>query len=183
MRLQVEAKGLRPFTTYNYQFTVCNSDNASPVGRTKTAPTDNAKLDELKLAVFSCSNYRMFTPEQRYVDPVFSDWAQQPTGTSTRTETPPERMTTTMLSTWATISTRAPRLARAATARLASSLAYGTTELATARYVPPWSEFMATDEGTNVQHSTAPTPTCSSWLRTLPGSQHGMITVCTPLRP
>lgn len=56
--VQVEAKGLKPFTTYNYQFTVCNSDNASPVGRTKTAPSAHANLDELKLAVFSCSNYR-----------------------------------------------------------------------------------------------------------------------------
>ena len=54
----MEAKGLKPFTEYNYQFTVCKSDNASPVGRTKTAPAENAKLDELKLAVFSCSNYR-----------------------------------------------------------------------------------------------------------------------------
>jgi alkaline phosphatase D len=55
---QVEAKGLKPFTDYNYQFTICKSDNASPVGRTKTAPAENAKLDEIKLAVFSCSNYR-----------------------------------------------------------------------------------------------------------------------------
>ncbi|EAQ85002.1 hypothetical protein CHGG_09016 [Chaetomium globosum CBS 148.51] len=55
--VKVEAKGLKPFTEYNYQFTVCKSDNASPVGRTKTAPAENAKLDELKLAVFSCSNY------------------------------------------------------------------------------------------------------------------------------
>lgn len=56
--VKVEAKGLSPFTSYNYQFTVCGSDNTSPVGRTKTAPSDDADLDELKLAVFSCSNYR-----------------------------------------------------------------------------------------------------------------------------
>jgi alkaline phosphatase D len=56
--VKVEAKGLRPFTSYNYQFTVCGSSNTSPVGRTKTAPSDNANLDEVKLAVFSCSNYR-----------------------------------------------------------------------------------------------------------------------------
>ncbi|KAH6842893.1 alkaline phosphatase-like protein [Chaetomium sp. MPI-CAGE-AT-0009] len=55
--VKVEAKGLKPFTEYNYQFTVCKSDNTSPVGRTKTAPSEHAKLDELKLAVFSCSNY------------------------------------------------------------------------------------------------------------------------------
>ncbi|KAK4157045.1 alkaline phosphatase [Chaetomidium leptoderma] len=55
--VKVEAKGLKPFTTYNYQFTVCGSNNTSPVGRTKTAPSADANLDELKLAVFSCSNY------------------------------------------------------------------------------------------------------------------------------
>ncbi|KAL2176245.1 alkaline phosphatase-like protein [Thermothelomyces heterothallicus CBS 202.75] len=55
--VKVEAKGLKPFTTYNYQFNVCKSDNASPVGRTKTAPREDAKLDEIKLAVFSCSNF------------------------------------------------------------------------------------------------------------------------------
>ncbi|KAK4127309.1 alkaline phosphatase-like protein [Parathielavia appendiculata] len=55
--VKVEAQGLKPFTTYNYQFAVCGSNNTSPVGRTKTAPSANAKLDELKLAVFSCSNY------------------------------------------------------------------------------------------------------------------------------
>jgi alkaline phosphatase D len=65
MRTQVEAKGLKPFTTYNYQFTVCNSNNASPVGRTKTAPSAHDHLDELKLAVFSCSNYREFFSLQR----------------------------------------------------------------------------------------------------------------------
>ncbi|KAL2255879.1 hypothetical protein VTK26DRAFT_2550 [Humicola hyalothermophila] len=55
--VKVEAKGLRPFTSYHYQFTVCGSNNTSPVGRTKTAPSENAHLEELKLAVFSCSNY------------------------------------------------------------------------------------------------------------------------------
>ncbi|KAK4103299.1 alkaline phosphatase-like protein [Parathielavia hyrcaniae] len=55
--VKVEAQGLESFTTYNYQFAVCGSDNTSPVGRTKTAPSANATLDELKLAVFSCANY------------------------------------------------------------------------------------------------------------------------------
>ncbi|GAB1320947.1 Alkaline phosphatase [Madurella fahalii] len=55
--VKVEAKGLNPFTTYNYQFTICNSNKTSLVGRTKTAPSANADPDELKLAVFSCSNY------------------------------------------------------------------------------------------------------------------------------
>jgi len=63
---QVEAKGLKPFTSYNYQFTVCRSDNTSPVGRTKTAPAENAKLKELNLAVFSCSNFRKNTLIEAY---------------------------------------------------------------------------------------------------------------------
>lgn len=55
---QVEATGLRPFTTYSYQFTVCGSNRTSPVGLTKTAPAQDADVGEIKLAVFSCSNYR-----------------------------------------------------------------------------------------------------------------------------
>jgi alkaline phosphatase D len=55
---QVEAGELQPWTTYNYQFTVCGSNNSSPIGRTKTSPASDADVDEIKLAVFSCSNYR-----------------------------------------------------------------------------------------------------------------------------
>ncbi|KAI4087768.1 MAG: hypothetical protein LQ344_006587 [Seirophora lacunosa] len=55
--IKVEATGLRPFTAYNYQFTVCGSNNTSPVGLTKTAPAEDADIDQLKFAVFSCSNY------------------------------------------------------------------------------------------------------------------------------
>ncbi|KAL9030046.1 MAG: hypothetical protein Q9196_001782 [Gyalolechia fulgens] len=55
---QVEATGLMPFTPYNYQFTVCGSDNTSPIGLTKTAPAYDADIDQLKFAVFSCANYR-----------------------------------------------------------------------------------------------------------------------------
>ncbi|KAI5926793.1 PhoD-like phosphatase-domain-containing protein [Camillea tinctor] len=55
--IKVDATGLQPFTTYNYQFTVCGSNNTSPVGRTKTAPTADDDVSEVKLAVFSCSNY------------------------------------------------------------------------------------------------------------------------------
>lgn len=56
--LQVEAAGLEPWTTYNYQFTVCGSSNSSPVGRFRTTPTEDADVDEINFAVFSCSNYR-----------------------------------------------------------------------------------------------------------------------------
>ncbi|RKL50871.1 hypothetical protein BFJ72_g324 [Fusarium proliferatum] len=53
----VEAKGLKPMTTYNYQFTVCNSKNSSPFGKTKTAPRPDDDVSEINLAVFSCSAY------------------------------------------------------------------------------------------------------------------------------
>ncbi|EWY97745.1 alkaline phosphatase [Fusarium oxysporum NRRL 32931] len=55
--VKVEADGLKPLTTYYYQFKVCDSDVKSPVGRTKTAPTANDDVSDLSFAVFSCSNY------------------------------------------------------------------------------------------------------------------------------
>lgn len=56
---KVEAKNLEPFTTYFYQFAVCNSTNTSPLGRTKTTPKPDATVNKpVKLAVYSCSNYR-----------------------------------------------------------------------------------------------------------------------------
>ncbi|KAF9638957.1 Alkaline phosphatase D-related protein [Lasiodiplodia theobromae] len=55
--IKVEATGLKPFTQYYYQFTVCDSNNASPVGRTKTAPAPDDDVSELSVAVYSCSNY------------------------------------------------------------------------------------------------------------------------------
>ncbi|BCS17507.1 alkaline phosphatase D family protein [Aspergillus puulaauensis] len=55
--VKVEATGLKPFTTYWYRFNVCNSDNVSPLGRTKTAPSAKDEAEEVKLAVHSCSNY------------------------------------------------------------------------------------------------------------------------------
>lgn len=57
--IQVEAEGLKPFTSYWYQFKVCDSEVISPVGRTKTAPRAGDKTEEIKLAVHSCSNYSM----------------------------------------------------------------------------------------------------------------------------
>ncbi|OIW25400.1 PhoD-like phosphatase [Coniochaeta ligniaria NRRL 30616] len=54
----IEAKKLKPFTTYYYQFNVCNSNNTSPLGRTKTIPAKDGKASvPIKLAVYSCSNY------------------------------------------------------------------------------------------------------------------------------
>lgn len=55
--LKVEASGLNPFTYYYYQFTVCDSDNSSPVGRTKTTPLPSDQTSAINLAVYSCSNF------------------------------------------------------------------------------------------------------------------------------
>ncbi|KAL3425442.1 alkaline phosphatase [Phlyctema vagabunda] len=56
--VKVEAKGLQPYTRYYYQFNICDSNNTSPVGRTKTTPSKGDKLnDSVRLAVYSCSNY------------------------------------------------------------------------------------------------------------------------------
>ncbi|KAK2736231.1 hypothetical protein FQN57_000829 [Myotisia sp. PD_48] len=55
--VKVEATRLKPFTTYYYQFTVCRSQNRSPIGTTKTAPDENDLVKDISLAVFSCSNY------------------------------------------------------------------------------------------------------------------------------
>jgi len=42
----------------DYQFNICNSNNTSPIGRTKTIPSKGDKVnDEVKIAVYSCSNY------------------------------------------------------------------------------------------------------------------------------
>lgn len=56
--VKVEASHLRPFTTYYYQFQVCNSYIKSPIGRTKTTPGPRDAIDSLSLAVYSCSNFR-----------------------------------------------------------------------------------------------------------------------------
>ncbi|KAI1847868.1 hypothetical protein JX265_013910 [Neoarthrinium moseri] len=53
----IEATSLQPFTTYNYQFTICGSDRVSPLGRTKTAPRAEDDLAQVKFAIFSCSNF------------------------------------------------------------------------------------------------------------------------------
>jgi alkaline phosphatase D len=55
--VKVEAKGLQPFTRYYYQFTVCDSDKKSVLGRTKTAPAVDDHVANVGLAVYSCSNY------------------------------------------------------------------------------------------------------------------------------
>jgi alkaline phosphatase D len=70
--VKVEAAKLEPFTTYYYQFTICNSTKASVVGRTKTAPRANDKVAEIGLAVYSCSNYP-FGYFNAYANPAHKD--------------------------------------------------------------------------------------------------------------
>ena len=54
---QIDITGLEPFTTYYYQFNVCDTDVVSPLGRTKTAPSSGDKTDSVRFAVFSCALY------------------------------------------------------------------------------------------------------------------------------
>jgi hypothetical protein len=48
---------MKAYTTYYYQFAVCNSNNKSPIGRTKTSPNADDDVTHIGLAVYSCSNY------------------------------------------------------------------------------------------------------------------------------
>ncbi|KAI1506393.1 PhoD-like phosphatase-domain-containing protein [Biscogniauxia marginata] len=71
--IKVEARKLHSFTTYFYQFNVCNSNNASPVGRTKTIPSQNEEVSSsIRIAVYSCSNYP-FGFFNAYGNPVRKD--------------------------------------------------------------------------------------------------------------
>jgi alkaline phosphatase D len=53
--VHVEAQGLKPSRWYWYRFMV--GDAVSPVGRTRTAPALNARLDRLRFAFASCQHY------------------------------------------------------------------------------------------------------------------------------
>ncbi|KAH7128310.1 phosphodiesterase/alkaline phosphatase D precursor [Dendryphion nanum] len=55
--IKVEARKLKPYTTYFYQFNVCNSNTTSLLGRTKTTPNEDDDLAKVAIAVYSCSNY------------------------------------------------------------------------------------------------------------------------------
>ncbi|KAK0108408.1 hypothetical protein ONS95_003216 [Cadophora gregata] len=56
--IKVEARNLKPFTRYYYQFSICDSDNVSPIGRTKTTPSKGDVVSSaIRLAIYSCSNY------------------------------------------------------------------------------------------------------------------------------
>jgi alkaline phosphatase D len=70
--VKVEASGLKPFTQYYYQFSVCNSNKKSAVGRTKTAPQAHDKIAKVGVAIYSCSNYP-FGFFNAYGNPVRKD--------------------------------------------------------------------------------------------------------------
>ncbi|WP_329494603.1 alkaline phosphatase D family protein [Kitasatospora herbaricolor] len=53
--VKVDARGLRPDTTYWYRFTA--GGVTSPVGRTRTAPASDAAVQRLRLGVASCANW------------------------------------------------------------------------------------------------------------------------------
>ncbi len=54
--VHVDAKGLQPDREYFYRFRA--GDQLSPVGRTRTAPADDAGLKHLRFAFSSCQNYQ-----------------------------------------------------------------------------------------------------------------------------
>ncbi|KAL1592394.1 hypothetical protein SLS60_011473 [Paraconiothyrium brasiliense] len=66
------AKNLEAYTNYYYQFNVCNSNNTSPVGRTKTTPNADDDVTKVGLAIYSCSNYP-FGFFNAYGNPVRKD--------------------------------------------------------------------------------------------------------------
>jgi len=53
--VKVDAGGLEPATTYWYRFSA--GDDASPVGRTRTAPAPGARVDGVRLGLVSCASY------------------------------------------------------------------------------------------------------------------------------
>lgn len=54
--VKVDVTGLNPFTTYYYQFEV--KGVSSIVGKTRTAPSSEMLVENLRFAVVSCSNYQ-----------------------------------------------------------------------------------------------------------------------------
>lgn len=75
----------------DYQFNICNSENASPIGRTKTTPSKGDKVNTaIKIAVYSCSNTRsaFSMPLEIQPEKTLSTmlYILETTYTSTRTE-------------------------------------------------------------------------------------------------
>jgi alkaline phosphatase D len=70
--VKVEATGLKAFTRYYYRFNICDSDNKSPLGRTKTVPRVDDAVSQVNVAVYSCANYP-FGFFNAYGNPVRKD--------------------------------------------------------------------------------------------------------------
>jgi alkaline phosphatase D len=66
--VHVEVTGLKPARLYWYRFMI--GDAVSPVGRTRTAPALNARLDRLRFAFASCQHYEtgFFTAYKHMAD-------------------------------------------------------------------------------------------------------------------
>src|SRR5262245_52301164 len=66
--VHVEAQGLKPGQWYWYRFTA--GDAVSPVGRARTAPAINARLDRLRFAFASCQHFEtgFFTAYRHMAD-------------------------------------------------------------------------------------------------------------------
>jgi alkaline phosphatase D len=64
--IHVDVAGLEPARAYFYRFLV--GSHVSPVGRTKTAPAANARLDRLRFAFASCQDYQAgYYPAYRHL--------------------------------------------------------------------------------------------------------------------
>jgi alkaline phosphatase D len=70
--VKVEAAGLQPFTRYYYQFSTCDSQVKSIIGRTKTTPNPTDDTTSVSLAIYSCSNFP-FGFFNAYGNPVRKD--------------------------------------------------------------------------------------------------------------
>ncbi|MDO4685190.1 MAG: alkaline phosphatase D family protein [Corynebacterium sp.] len=60
MTVKVDATGLLPYSTYFYRFTVVSGPyrgQRSPVGKAKTAPSNDQAVSHLRFAFFSCANW------------------------------------------------------------------------------------------------------------------------------
>jgi alkaline phosphatase D len=66
--VHVEAHGLKPARWYWYRFSVGSA--VSPIGRTRTAPAFNARVDQLAFAFASCQHYEQgyYTPYKHMAD-------------------------------------------------------------------------------------------------------------------
>ena len=153
--VQVDADGLEPFTQYFYQFSVCGSDTKSPMGRTKTAPSEDQDVDEIDLAVFSCGHHG------KRIHPIEYGTARLTIAKLLGTTTPMGmRHARTTMTTSSTSETTSMRELAMASAPIILLMPFGLSMIIVL-----------------VTANTAPIPICSSSPRTSPGSLPGTTTV------